>query len=179
MESETIVLGGGCFWCTEAIFKMLKGVATIAPGYAGGTKPFPTYEQVSKGDSGYVEVVRIEYNPALTSFHDILTVFFATHDATTLNRQGNDVGPQYRSVIFYTLPKQQKEAEAFIQTLNASTKDGASIVTEVAPLTTFYNAENYHKNYYESHKDDMYCRVVISPKLDKVQREFASMLKSV
>lgn len=175
-KTEIAVVGGGCFWCTEAVFKMLRGVLFVAPGYAGGDVPNPTYEQVSTGNTGHAEAIRIEYDPSLISYRTLLTVFFASHDATTLNRQGNDVGTQYRSVIFYTTDKQRAEAEQFIKELNSSTKEGGSIVTEVAPFVAFYPAEDYHKNYFERHKDEPYCEIVINPKLEKVQKEFAELL---
>lgn len=176
---ETIVFGGGCFWCTEAVFKMIKGVASVTPGYAGGTKPNPTYEEVSRGDTGYAESARVVYQPAVTSFHDLLTVFFASHDPTSLNRQGDDVGPQYRSVVFYTTEAQKKEIEDFIMGLNTSHMSGGAVVTQVEPLTTFYEAEQYHKDYYAHHKNNSYCMLVINPKLEKVQKEFASLLKAI
>lgn len=176
-KTEIAVLGGGCFWCTEAVFKMLRGVLSVAPGYAGGNTENPTYEQVSAGDTGHAEVIRIEYDPSLVSFRMLLTVFFASHDATTLNRQGNDVGTQYRSVVFYTTDTQKKEAEQFIKELNDSVSGGSPIVTEVAPFKAFYPAENYHENYYARHKDDAYCQIIIAPKLQKVQEKFAELLK--
>lgn len=173
---EIAVLGGGCFWCTEAVFKMFRGVISVEPGYSGGKIANPTYEQVSTGETGHAEVIRIEYNPALVSFRTLLTIFFASHDATTLNRQGSDIGTQYRSVIFPTTDEQKKEAEDFIAELNSSTQDGEPIVTEVMPFIAFYPAEDYHKNYFERHKDNPYCAIVISPKLQKVQKEFAELL---
>ena len=174
---ETIVFGGGCFWCTEAVFGMLKGVASVEPGYAGGETPDPTYEQVSTGTTGHAEVIKIAYNPAQIGLQDLLTVFFATHDPTTLNRQGADVGTQYRSAIFYLTPEQKAEAERFIAELSASSTEGGPILTEVAPLTKFYPAEDYHKNYFESHPERAYCQVVINPKVEKVQARFAELLK--
>lgn len=176
-KTELAVLAGGCFWCTEAVFKMLRGVLSVAPGYAGGNIENPTYEQVSAGNTGHAEVIRIEYDPVLISFRTLLTVFFASHDATTLNRQGNDVGTQYRSVVFYTTDAQKSEAEQFIKELNDSAKEGSPIVTEVAPFKAFYGAEDYHENYYARHKNDPYCEVVIAPKLQKVQEKFAELLK--
>ncbi|MEK7148755.1 MAG: peptide-methionine (S)-S-oxide reductase MsrA [Patescibacteria group bacterium] len=177
LKTEIAVVGGGCFWCTEAVFKMFRGVLSVAPGYAGGSVVDPTYEQVSAGNTGHAEVIRIEYDPILVSFETLLTVFFASHDATTLNRQGNDVGTQYRSVIFYTIPAQKMEAEEFIKELDNSTTDGTSIVTEVAPLSVFYPAEDYHKNYFERNGNNSYCQIIISPKLQKVQEKFAELLK--
>lgn len=176
-KTEVVVFGGGCFWCTEAVFKMFRGVLSVAPGYSGGSIENPTYEQVSAGGTGYAEVVRIEYDPALVSFHTLLTVFFASHDATTQNRQGNDIGTQYRSIIFYTTDAQKVEAEQFIKELNNSAKEGEPIVTEVVPFKVFYPAEDYHENYYARHKDDLYCQLVVAPKLQKVQEKFAELLK--
>lgn len=180
MEShaQTVaVFGGGCFWCTEAVFTVLKGVIAVAPGYAGGSVEHPTYEQVSSGTTGHAEVIRFEYDPAVISYEDLLNVFFATHDPTTVNRQGNDVGPQYRSVIFYSTPEQKTDAEAFIVQLNASGTEGAPVVTRVEPLSQFWPAEDYHKQYYEHHKDQSYCQIVINPKLDKVKEKFSRLLK--
>lgn len=174
--SEQAIFGGGCFWCTEAVFKLLKGVVGVAPGYAGGAKPNPTYEEVCSGTTGYVEIIKIEFNPGLISYRDLLTVFFGSHDPTTLNRQGNDVGTQYRSVIFYTTAEQQNEAEKFIEELNKSNKDGQEIVTKVEPLTNFYPAESYHQDYYANNKNAPYCQVIINPKLEKVQKQFANLL---
>lgn len=176
--SEVAVFGGGCFWCTEAVFKMLKGVLSAVPGYAGGTKPNPTYDEVSSGLTGHAEVMRIEYDPAQVSFKTLMTVFFATHDPTTLNRQGNDVGTQYRSIILYTTPAQKEEAEAFIREIEASTTTGSHVVTEVKPLAAFYEAENYHRDYFAHHSDEAYCQLVISPKVEKVQKQFAELLKN-
>jgi peptide-methionine (S)-S-oxide reductase len=177
--TETAVFGGGCFWCTEAVFKMLKGVVSVMPGYAGGTKPNPTYDEVCGGETGHAEVTRIEYDPAQVSFHTLLTVFFATHDPTTLNRQGNDVGTQYRSIILYTTPAQKTEAEAFIREVDESSREGNPVVTEVKPLKEFYEAENYHRDYFARNPDKAYCELIISPKVEKVQKEFAELLKKV
>ena len=174
---ETAIFGGGCFWCTEAVFKMLKGVVSITPGYAGGSKPNPTYDEVCGGETGHAEVLRIEYDPAIISFRTLLTVFFATHDPTTLNRQGADVGTQYRSIIFFTTPAQKEEAEKFIREVDASSAEGNPVVTEVKPLTKFYEAENYHRDYFARNPDKAYCELIISPKVEKVQEEFAELLK--
>lgn len=176
-SSLTAVFGGGCFWCTEAVFRMIKGIISVEPGYAGGHIDDPTYEQVSLGETGHAEVIRFQYDPAVISYHELLTIFFATHDPTTINRQGNDVGPQYRSVIFYSDEAQRKEAEDFIAQLNSSHTAGGRIVTTVEPFKKFWPAEDYHKQYYEHHKDAPYCQLVINPKLEKVQKEFAALLK--
>jgi peptide-methionine (S)-S-oxide reductase len=176
-KSEIAVFGGGYFWCTEAVFKMLRGVVAVAPGYAGGHVENPTYEDVSNGNSGHVEAIRIEYDPTKIAFKDLMTVFFGSHDPTTIDRQGNDVGTQYRSVIFYTTPAQRNEAEDFIQELNDSNSAGDPIVTSVEPLEKFYDAEDYHKDYYTRNSGAAYCQVIINPKLEKVQEKFAALLK--
>ncbi len=187
---EIAVFGGGCFWCTEAVFKMLRGVKSVLPGYAGGTVPNPTYEQVCTGTTGHAEVTRVEYDPTKIPFSDLLKVFFGSHDPTTKDRQGNDVGTQYRSVIFYTTPEQKTEAEKFIADINNQSNGpvgalsnsrelvhGANlVVTELEPLTKFYEAENYHKDYFVRNKEKPYCQVIINPKLKKVQKEFAELL---
>lgn len=175
-KHEIAVFGGGCFWCTEAVFRMLKGVISVEPGYAGGNIEDPSYEQVSSGRTGHAEVIRIEYDPSLVSYHDLMTVFFGSHDPTTLNRQGADVGTQYRSVMFTTSAEQQKEAKEFIAELNSASKSGDPIVTEVVPLEKFYPAENYHHDYYANDPNQGYCQLVIDPKLEKVKKEFAALL---
>jgi peptide-methionine (S)-S-oxide reductase len=177
--TQTAVFGGGCFWCTEAVFKMMKGVSSVVPGYAGGTVAHPTYEQVSDGDTGHAEVVRIEYDPTQVRYEDLLTVFFGSHDPTTLNRQGNDIGTQYRSVVFYTTEEQKDIAEKYIDDANSSNPAGDSIVTEVVPLDIFYEAENYHKDYYSNHSNAGYCIAVINPKLEKVQAKYADLLQDI
>lgn len=178
---QIAVFGGGCFWCTEAVFQMLKGVVSVMPGYSGGNPPAggenPTYEEVCSGTTGYVEVIRIEYDPEKIMFRDLLTVFFGSHDPTSVNRQGNDTGTQYRSVIFYTMPEQKEEAEKFIKEINDSNAMGKPIVTAVEPLTKFYEAENYHRDYYAKNPGNPYCEVIINPKLQKVQERFAELLK--
>lgn len=156
---------------------MLEGVLHVEPGYAGGTTENPTYEQVSTGKTGHAEVIKIDYDPARIKLGDLFTVFFATHDPTTLNRQGADVGTQYRSAIFYSTPEQKEAAEKFIAELSASSTEGGPIVTEVAPLAKFYPAENYHKDYFANHPEQAYCQVVINPKVEKVQAKFAELLK--
>ncbi len=176
MSTEIAVFGGGCFWCTEAVFKMLKGVSKVLPGYAGGTTPNPTYDQVSGGRTGHAEVIYIEYEPEVIEYEKLLTVFFASHDPSTLNRQGNDVGTQYRSVVFYTTPEQKEKVEQFIKDLENSSKEGDPIVTEVEPLIKFYEAENYHHDYYANNKEAGYCQVIINPKVEKVQKMFGELL---
>ncbi len=178
-KKETAVFGGGCFWCTEAVFKMMKGISSVLPGYAGGSTLNPIYAEVSQGTTGHAEVVHIEYDPSMVSYKSLLTVFFGSHDPTTLNQQGHDVGTQYRSVVFYTSLDQKKEAEEFIADMNASNKAGAPVVTQVEPLEKFYAAEDYHKDYYANHENAGYCQVVINPKLEKVQKEFANLLKDI
>ncbi len=173
---ETIVFGGGCFWCTEAVFKMLKGVLSVIPGYAGGKNESPTYEQVCGGQTGHAEVIKIEYDSVVVPLRTLLTVFFATHDPTTLNRQGADVGTQYRSAIFFSTPEQKEIAEAFIKEVDASSKEGGKVVTEVVPLMKFYPAEIYHQDYFARNPEQAYCNLVISPKVEKVQKEFAELL---
>lgn len=153
----------------------LKGVISATPGYSGGNIENPTYEQVSTGDTGHAETVEIEFNPEVISYNDLLTVFFATHDPTTLNRQGDDVGPQYRSEIFYVGEDQKKEAEGFVQKLNEELS--GKVVTKISEFQKFYPAEDYHKNYYEQHKDQPYCQLVIAPKIEKLQSRFKELLK--
>ncbi len=174
---KTIVLAGGCFWCTEAVFKMLRGVHAVEPGYAGGAKQNPTYEEVCSGTTGHAEAVRIEYDPAQAKLEDILTVFFATHDPTTLNRQGNDVGTQYRSAVLYTTDEQKTAVERIITEIDASAAEGGKVVTEVTPLERFWPAEEYHRDYFERNPERAYCQVVINPKVAKVQEKFAVLLK--
>jgi peptide-methionine (S)-S-oxide reductase len=178
LETKTAVavFGGGCFWCTEAIFQNLRGVLNARPGYAGGELAEPTYEQVSSGKTGHAEVTRIEFDPSIISYDDLLTVFFATHDPTSLNRQGNDIGTQYRSIILYFDDEQRAAAEAYIKQLN--TDSDKPIVTEVKPLGDFYEAEDYHRNYFLSHQDEPYCRFVIGPKLEHLRKKFHDLLGS-
>lgn len=177
MKQETIVFGGGCFWCTEAVFNMLRGVISVEPGYAGGDTPNPTYEQISGGDTGHAEVIKIDYDADVVPLETLLTIFFASHDPTTLNRQGNDVGTQYRSVVLCDNEAQIIVCKKFIEELNTSATAGAPIITEVTMLEKFYPAEDYHKNYYENNKQQGYCQVVINPKLKKVQEKFLNLLK--
>ena len=178
MNTSVAVFGGGCFWCTEAVFKMLRGVISVMPGYAGGTTENPTYYQVARGDTGHAEVIRIEFDPSHIAYHDLLTVFFGSHDATQVNRQGNDIGTEYRSVVLYADETQKKETEDFIRELNASSKEGKPIVTEVAPLKKFYPAEPEQLDYYARNREQGYCEIIIAPKLQKVQEKFAELLKT-
>jgi peptide-methionine (S)-S-oxide reductase len=170
------VFGGGCFWCTEAVFEDLKGVVSVMPGYSGGKTEKPTYEAVCGGLTGHAEVIRIEFDPAVISYDDLLTVFFAVHDPTTLNRQGSDVGTQYRSIILYTSEEQKQAATAFTAKLNEG--GGAPVVTEIEPLDVFYEAEEYHREYYKKNSSAGYCQVVINPKLEKVRTRFHELLKA-
>ena len=178
VKTETAVFGGGCFWCTEAVFDELRGVRSVVSGYAGGTVKNPTYEQVCGGGTGHAEVIRIEFDPTQIAYRDLLTVFFATHDPTTLNRQGNDVGTQYRSTILYANEEQKREAEAFIKELNESKAFVKSVVTTVEPLGEFYAAEDYHQKYYANNPYQPYCQYTIPPKLQKLHKQFTELLKS-
>jgi len=172
-----VVFGSGCFWCTEAIFKQLKGVVDVSPGYSGGTLKNPSYEEVCSGKTGHAEVVRIRYNPDKIDFEKLLEVFFLTHDPTTSNRQGADIGTQYRSVVFYTTPDQEKITREIITRLSESKVYQRPIVTEVSRLGEFYEAENYHQNYFERNKNTSYCQYVIQPKMDKFKKVFDEFLK--
>ena len=175
---EAAVFGGGCFWCTEAVFDELRGVISVMSGYAGGSVKNPTYEQVCSGRTEHAEVIRIEFDPSQITYKDLLTVFFATHDPTTLNRQGSDAGTQYRSIILYAGEQQKREVEEFVKELNDSSAFGRPVVTEIKPLGEFYEAEEYHRNYYANNSYQPYCQVVISPKLDKLHKQFSELLKS-
>jgi len=174
---EKATLGSGCFWCTEAVFQRLEGVTLVESGYSGGKIHNPSYEQVSSGTSGHAEVTQITYDPSKVSFDDLLQVFWKTHDPTTLNRQGNDVGTQYRSVIFYHDEKQKQLAEKYRKELNASNAWKDPIVTEISPFTVFYKAEDYHQNYYNENRYKPYCMFVIGPKLDKFEKVFKAKMK--
>lgn len=173
---EKAYFGGGCFWCTEATFQNLRGVLRVLPGYAGGDKENPTYEEVSIGQTGHAEVIEIEYDSSRISFEILLHVFFAVHDPTTLNRQGADVGTQYRSAIFYTNETQKEVAENFIKKLEAEHYFEKPIVTEIKPLPKFYQAEDYHKDYFKNHPEAAYCQLVIAPKIDKLVAKFKDLL---
>jgi peptide-methionine (S)-S-oxide reductase len=177
-KTEVAVFGGGCFWCTEAVFERLRGVVSVMPGYSGGNIANPNYQQVCTGETGHAEVSRVEYDPARISFHDLLVVFFSTHDPTSLNRQGADVGTEYRSAIFYTTDEQQRAARDMIDELNKSDLSGRQIVTEVVPLQAFYPAENYHRQYYRNNALAPYCQVVIEPKLRKLHKQFSELLRA-
>ncbi len=178
MTTEIATLAGGCFWCLEAVFDELKGVTDVVSGYAGGTTRNPSYEAVCSGTTGHAEVVQIKFDPSVVSFRDILNVFFTIHDPTTLNRQGNDVGTQYRSAIYYHSPEQKATAEQTIAELNASHLWNAPIVTEVTPIDTFYAAEAYHQEYFAHHPNQGYCRVIIAPKVAKFRKHYLEQLKA-
>ncbi len=175
-HTETVVFGGGCFWCTEAVFQRLKGVVSVDSGYAGGEMDNPGYHDVSTGKTGHAEVVKIVFDPNIISFVDLLEVFWNVHNPTSLNRQGNDIGTQYRSVIFFTSDKQKKLAEESLNDLEKSGQCEGKIVTELLPLNKFYEAEDYHKNYYNKYKEETYCELVINPKLEKLKKKFAKLL---
>ncbi len=174
---ETITLGGGCFWCTEAVFEQLKGVENVESGYSGGTVANPTYEEVSLGETGHAEVSQITFDPKVISLKDILGVFFTVHNPTTLNRQGNDAGTQYRSVIFYRDAEQKAAAQQAIKDIAAAKIWGGQIVTEVTPFKAFYKAEDYHQEYFRLHGSQPYCQVIIAPKVAKFRDHFRSLLK--
>jgi peptide-methionine (S)-S-oxide reductase len=171
------VFGGGCFWCTEAVFQMLKGVSAVESGYAGGMVENPSYERVSSGTTGHAEVIRVTYDPAVISYDDLLTVFFGSHDPTTPNRQGADVGEQYRSVIFYANEEERDAAERIAREIDESLTDGTHVVTQVEPLGTFYPAESYHQNYFKENTSAPYCQLIIEPKVEKVRKRFAQLVK--
>lgn len=175
---ETATLAGGCFWCTEAVFKRLKGVDDVISGYSGGSPPAggenPTYEQVCSGQTGHAEVIQLIFDSSIISYDQILDVFWAMHDPTTMNQQGNDIGTQYRSVIFYHSEGQKKIAESSREKLAASGKYRDPIVTEIVPFTNFYKAEEYHQEYYERNKSYPYCQYVIDPKIRKLYKEFVN-----
>jgi len=176
-RTETLTLGGGCFWCLEAVFTELKGVSKVESGYAGGHVANPTYEQVSDGGTGHAEVVQITFDPDVVSRDTILRAFFTIHDPTTLNRQGNDVGEQYRSIAFYTNAEQKAAIEQAIQGAAASHEWNGRIVTQVVPLTKFYKAEDYHQDYFKLHGSQPYCQLVIAPKVAKFRKLFHDQLK--
>ena len=175
-ELELATLGGGCFWCTEAVFQRLRGVDNVVSGYSGGSTERPTYEAVCNGTTGHAEVIQIAFDPTAVSFADILDVFFHTHDPTTLNRQGNDVGSQYRSAIFYHNEEQKRVAEETIRAM--ATDYRQPIVTEITPFSAFYPAESYHQDFFNRNPRQGYCQFVVSPKVDKFQQKYADRLKA-
>jgi peptide-methionine (S)-S-oxide reductase len=175
---ETATFANGCFWCTEAVFQQLEGVEKVTSGYSGGHVANPTYEEVCDKNTGHAECLQIEYDPSKISFDELLEVFWGTHDPTTIDRQGNDVGPQYRSVIFYHNDVQKEKAEKYKKELDASGAFDAHIVTSIQPFTVFYPAEDYHNNYYLSHPAQSYCYYVIKPKMDKLKKVFSHKMKS-
>ena len=177
MARAIVTLAGGCFWCIETVFNRLRGVESAVSGYMGGHVLDPTYKDICNGDTGHAEVVQITFDPDVIAYRDLLDVFFTIHDPTQLNRQGNDVGTQYRSAIFWHTLEQKVEAEAVIAELTASKQFGAPIVTKVAEATTFYPAEDYHQRYYEQNSHQPYCQFVVAPKVAKAQAKFAARLK--
>ncbi len=177
MKKETATFGAGCFWCTEAMFERLDGVISVSSGYAGGETHNPTYEQVCSGSTGHAEVTQIIFNPDKISYQDLLEVFWKIHDPTTLNRQGADVGTQYRSVIFYHDDNQKDLANRYLEVLSESNIWSSPIVTTIEPVTNFYPAENYHQDYYKRNPGNQYCNLVITPKLDKFEEIFSDRLK--
>jgi methionine-S-sulfoxide reductase len=176
-EIEVATFGSGCFWCTEAVFDQLKGVTSVESGYSGGDVLNPTYEQVCAGTTGHAEVVQVTFDPAVISFADLLTVFWQTHDPTTLNRQGHDVGTQYRSAVFYHNDEQRKIAEQYKRQLDASGTFRSPIVTEITKFSEFYPAEKYHQEYFQLNPKQRYCSLVIRPKVEKFRKEFKEMLQ--
>lgn len=176
-QLERVAFGGGCFWCSEAVFRMVKGVVNVTSGYAGGTVSHPTYEQVSTGKTGHAEVILVEYDPAVISFEKLLEVFFDAHNPTTLNRQGADTGTQYRSMVLYATEEQYDVTQSYIEKLKSSGIYSDPVVTQVIPFDTFYPAEEYHVRYYEMHPNEGYSVVVIKPKVDKIRKKYAKILK--
>ena len=176
--NEVAIFGGGCFWCTEAVFAELMGVSSVVPGYAGGNTEYPTYKQVCSESTGHAEVSRVEFDPDRITYKDLLDVFFSTHDPTTLNRQGADQGTQYRSIILYVNDDQKQQAEAFVEKLEESGTLGNPVVTEIVPLEVFYEAEPEHRQFFMENPDSMYCQIVIRPKVAKVREKFAQKIGS-
>ena len=174
---ETITLGGGCYWCVEAVYENLNGVKSVVSGFSGGKVANPTYEEVCTGETGHAEVVQITFDKNVTDINEIFKVFFTVHDPTTLNRQGADVGTQYRSVIFYKNEEQKKAAQSIIADLNKAKVYNNPIVTKVEPFKAFYKAEDYHQNYYANNKNQPYCKMVIQPKIEKFEKVFKDKLK--
>jgi len=175
---EIATLAGGCFWCTEAVFKELKGVEKVEPAYAGGTVPNPTYEQVCTGRTGHAEAVQVTFDPAIISYEDLLKIFFTVHDPTTLNRQGADVGTQYRSVIFYHSDQQKSTAQQVVSEVTAAKLWNAPIVTQIEPFQAFYRAEGYHLDYFKNNPRQPYCEMVIAPKVRKFRERYMEKLKN-
>lgn len=175
-HNEIATLGGGCFWCLEAVFGQIDGIVSVEPGYCGGATEKPTYSAVCEGGTGHAEVVRLAFDPARIDFASLLDVFFAIHDPTTLNRQGHDIGTQYRSMIFYHTPEQKELADNAIARLNAENAWGAPLVTEVVPEQPFYPAEEYHRRYFDRNPEQAYCQIVIAPKLVKLRRHFRRLI---
>jgi peptide-methionine (S)-S-oxide reductase len=176
--SALATVGGGCFWCTEAVFSELRGVHSVMPGYAGGTLPNPSYEQVCGGRTGHAEVVQIAFDPTVLSYRDLLTIFLTTHDPTTKNRQGADVGSQYRSIILYHDPEQKRVAEEVVRDLDGQRLWRGKIVTELTPLAAFYPAEEYHRNYFARNPSQAYCQFVIAPKVAKLRKQYTDRLRA-
>jgi peptide-methionine (S)-S-oxide reductase len=176
MTEEIATFAGGCFWCTEAVFQKLRGVSKVVPGYTGGHVPNPSYNAVCTGMTGHAEAIQISYDPAVISYEQLLEVFFELHDPTTLNRQDADVGSQYRSAVYYQNEVEKQAIDAAIARVNASGKHADPVVTEVAPLSDFYVAEDYHHNFYEDNKTYPYCAIVINPKITKLYKSFAELL---
>lgn len=177
MSTQTATLAGGCFWCIETVFNRLAGVESAVSGYMGGHTPNPTYRDICNGDTGHAEVVQVTFDPEVIAFRDLLDVFFTIHDPTQRNRQGNDVGTQYRSAIFWHTPEQKTEAEAVIAALNASGQFGAPLVTEITEASTFHPAEDYHQRYFEQNPHQPYCQFVVAPKVAKAEGKFGGRLK--
>ncbi|WP_306352749.1 peptide-methionine (S)-S-oxide reductase MsrA [Flavobacterium sp. '19STA2R22 D10 B1'] len=176
-DYEVATFAGGCFWCTEAVFLQLEGVQKVVSGYTGGTIKNPSYKEISTGSTGHAEAIEITFDPKVIKYTDLLDIFFATHDPTSLNRQGADVGTQYRSEIFYHSAKQKEEAEAAIKSMDDQNIFGKKIVTKLSPAVAFYKAEDYHQNYYSQNSNQPYCQMVISPKLEKLKKKFQTKLK--
>lgn len=175
--SERAIFAGGCFWCTEAVFQDLKGVSSVRSGYVGGSVENPTYEQVSSGRTGHAEAIEIIFDPAQISYRELLYVFFYTHNPTTLDRQGNDVGTQYRSAVFYTSKEQKREIESVLRELETEKVFADPVVTEIRPEAPFYTAEEYHQNYFKENSEKPYCQIVIFPKVEKLKAKFSHLLK--
>jgi peptide-methionine (S)-S-oxide reductase len=173
---ETATLAGGCFWCTEAIFSQLRGVSSVTPGYSGGSVKDPSYEQVCTGRTGHAEALQVVFDPSVISFHDLLLVFFSTHDPTTPNRQGHDVGTQYRSAVFYHSAQQFQTAQEVVKEITADRLWRAPVVTELKPFEAFYPAEEYHRNYFQRNPNQAYCQMVIEPKVTKFRKQFVDRL---